>query len=135
MKLYFFKLHLNCNKVALLGAIVLPWPKVWCVMCHMMWPDYNHIVWIWTHAMFLYIDFFWGEFCSSHISSLLLSVRCAVCNIKCAVDSGQWKLSIHIVGCWLNQFQFNPIMIVGSEEAGGGRLLLVTLSHLKFNPY
>ena len=42
------------------------------------------------------------------VFSVRHSVKCAVC--------------IHIVGCSLNQFRVDTIMIVGEEKAGGGGL-------------
>ena len=55
----------------------------------------------------------------------MFSIKCAVCSIKCAVCSirrsmhrVQCKVCIHIVSNLLNQSQFNPVMIVGSEKAG-----------------
>ena len=57
------------------------------------------------------------------IKCAVCSIECAVFSIKCAVYSIKYvvcSMCIHIVSNLLNKSQFNPVMIVGSEKAGGG---------------
>ena len=51
------------------------------------------------------------------VYAVVRSVQCPVCSVRYSVKC---TVCIHIVGCSLNQFRVDTIMIVGGEKAGAG---------------